>query len=475
MSDKFKIYQSPLSERYASAEMLYLFSAEKRFRSWRVIWIALAEAEKTLGLHVSSAQISQMKRFKDNINYAAALKYEKITKHEVMAHIKAYGDQCPKARPIIHLGATSALVMDNADIIILRDALSLIKRQLVNLVDSLAAFAEKYKAEPTMGFTHFQPALITTVGKRAALWLQDVVMDMENLEKLESSLKCLGAKGAIGTQASFLDLFNNNKKKVILLDKLFSAKLAFKESYPVSGQTYPRKLDFEAASLLSGIAQSAHKFSNDIRLLQGLGEMEEPFGEGQVGSSAMAYKRNPMRSERLASLSRFVMVNNTNTAFTAAQQWFERTLDDSANRRLAISEMFLATDALLNIYINIVRGLKVYPAVIKKNLDENLPYLVTERIMMEKTKKGGDRQLLHERVRCLSMEAFERSKQGKPNDLINKIKRDPVLGKGLSCSLKAEDYTGLAKEQTEAFIKTKVKPVIRKYRGLLGINAKLSV
>lgn len=461
-SPNHNIYQSPLAERYASAEMLYNFSADKKFSTWRTIWIALAESEKELGLNITQNQINELKKFRTRINYNRAEKYEQITQHDVMAHIKAYGDQCPKAKPIIHLGATSALVVDNTDLIVARDGIKILKKKLIDVIDTLSHFAEQYKSQPVMGFTHFQPALITTAGKRATLWLQDLLMDLTNLEFVESNIKCLGTKGAIGTQASFLQLFSNNIAKVRKLDQIFARKLGFNEAYPVTGQTYSRKLDYQIVSVLSGIAQSAHKFSNDLRLLQGLGEISEPFGAKQVGSSAMAYKRNPMKSERLAALARFVIVNTQNTAFTAAQQWLERTLDDSANKRLVIPEVFLTTDALLNIYLNIIKGLKISPAIIRKHIDENLPFLITEQIMMEKAGKGTDRQALHERVRQLSMEAMEQIMQGKPNDLISRIRKDPLLASALPSSMKAMDYIGLAKEQTEHFIRQYVKPILRK-------------
>lgn len=480
-SPNHNIYQSPLAERYASAEMLYNFSANKKFRTWRTIWIALAEAEKELGLAITQAQINELKKFRDRINYNRAEKYEQSLQHDVMAHIRAYGDQCPKAKSIIHLGATSALVVDNTDLIITRDGIKILKQKLIDVIEALARFAEQYKSQPVMGFTHFQPALITTAGKRTTLWLQDLLMDLSNLEFVEGNIKCLGAKGAIGTQASFLRLFNNNTARVRKLDQLFTRKLGFNDAYPVTGQTYSRKLDYQITSVLSGIAQSIHKFSNDLRLLQGLGEMSEPFGTKQVGSSAMAYKRNPMKSERLAALARFVIVNTQNTAFTAAQQWLERTLDDSANKRLVIPEVFLATDALLGLYLTIAKGLKVSPAIIQKHIDENLPFLITEQIMMEKARptespsdrviragsfgqagKGSDRQALHERVRQLSMEAVEQIMQGKPNDLITRMRKDPLLSSALPDSINAIDYIGLAKEQTEHFLKNYVKPILRK-------------
>jgi len=461
-SHNHNIYQSPLAERYANDDMLNNFSADKKFRTWRTIWIALAESEKELGLGITQSQITELKKFRDRINYSRAEKYEQSLQHDVMAHIKAYGDQCPKAKPIIHLGATSALVVDNTDLIIARDGIKILRQKLLNVIDALAQFAERYKNQPVMGFTHFQPALITTAGKRATLWLQDLLMDLTNMEFIESNIKCLGAKGAIGTQASFLKLFNNNIAKVRKLDRIFARKLGFNDAYPVTGQTYSRKLDYQIAGVLSGIAQSVHKFSNDLRLLQGLGEMSEPFGTKQVGSSAMAYKRNPIKSERLAALARFVIVNTQNTAFTAAQQWLERTLDDSANKRLVIPEVFLATDALLNLYLTITKGLKIYPAIIQKHIDENLPFLITEQIMMEKAGKGSDRQSLHERVRQLSMEATEQIMQGKPNDLISRIRKDPLLSSALPDSINASDYIGLSKQQTEYFLRQYVKPILRK-------------
>lgn len=470
-------YQSALAERYASPAMQYNFSVQKKFRTWRSIWIALAESEKALGLPITAVQISQLKRFRDRINYDRAKKYEQTLRHEVVAHIKAYGDQCPKARPIIHLGATSALVMDNTDLITARDGLTLIKKRLLNVISALAKFAQRYKNLATLGSTHYQPALVTTVGRRACLWLNELLSDLKNLEFVESQIQLLGAKGAIGTQASFLALLNN-ASKVKQLDRIFIRKLGFDSTCPISSQTYSRKWDYQMLSALSGIAQSAHKFSNDIRLLQGQGELEEPFGRQQVGSSAMAHKRNPMRSERMAALARFVMVTTQNTAFTAAQQWLERTLDDSANRRLVIPEAFLATEAVLNLYLNVASGLQVYPLVIKKHLVEELPFLATEDILTVGVKQGGNRQVLHERLRVLSMQAAQRIKQGQPNDLFNRLQTDPVIGKIIGAIKKLinpERYSGLARQQTESFLKQHIKPVLKRYQRLLGEKVEIKV
>ena len=480
-ADKFRFthYESPLVNRYASEAMLYNFSLEKRYVTWREIWIALAEAERALGLPISRVQIAQMKRFAYRINYDRARYYEQKFKHEVVAHLHAFGEQCPRAKPIIHLGATSALVMDNADLIIIRNGLKLIKQKLVNVIGVLSNFARRYANQPTLGFTHFQPALITTVGKRVTLWLADLLMDLHNIESAETKIKALGAKGAIGTQASFLTLFNHNARNVQRFDQLFSRKLGFSKSYPVTGQTYPRKVDYEIISILSGIAQSAHKFSNDLRLLQGLGEMEEPFGKEQVGSSAMAYKRNPIGAERMASLARFVITTGTNTALTAAYQWLERTMDDSANRRLVIPETFLATDALLNIYLYITSNLKVYQTVIQRHIETELPFLATEEIIMDGVKRGRlNRQVLHQRIRDLSMMTVAQIKQGRPNDLWERMVNDPVLGKcaeAVRRRMKITDYTGLAAQQTTKFLTQSVRPILKKYRSQLGLKSKLSV
>ncbi|MGE4282897.1 MAG: adenylosuccinate lyase, partial [Clostridia bacterium] len=411
-------YESPLNSRYASKEMQELFSPDMKFKTWRKLWIALAEAEKELGLNITDQQIDELKKFQDNINYETAEKQEAKVRHDVMAHVFAYGEQCPKAKPIIHLGATSCYVGDNTDIIIMTEALKLIKRKLINTIKLLANFAAEYKSLPTLGFTHFQPAQLTTVGKRACLWLQDLLMDLEDVDYQLSKAKLLGSKGTTGTQASFLELFDGNHEKVKRLDQLIAEKMDYPEVFPVSGQTYPRKLDSQVLNVLSAIAQSAYKFSNDIRLLQHLKEIEEPFEKSQIGSSAMAYKRNPMRTERISSLARYVIIDSLNPAITASTQWFERTLDDSANKRISIPEAFLATDAVLNIYMNVVDGLVVYPKVIEQHINRELPFMATENIMMNAVKKGGDRQELHEKIRIYSMEAAKQVKvEGKENDL----------------------------------------------------------
>jgi len=463
-------YRNPLANRYATSEMLYNFSAEHMFRTWRQIWITLAEVEKELGLPISQAQINELKRFKDRINYTVAERFERELKHEVMAHIKAYGAQCPRAKPIIHLGATSALIVDNADLMIYKKALEIIKKKLVQVIKHLSQFALTYQDLPTLGFTHFQPALLTTVGKRACLWLNDLIIDLKNLEYQAQAIRFLGAKGAVGTQASFLALFNHDPKKVRKLDRLLTKRLGFNESYIVTGQTYPRKVDYQMLTVLSGIAQSAHKFSNDLRLLQGLGELEEPFGHQQVGSSAMAYKRNPIHTERMTSLARLIICAAQNAAFTGAQQWLERTLDDSANRRIILPESFLATDALLALYGNLTRNLTVYPEVINQHVQRELPFLVTEDILSEAVKAGGDRQELHERIRFHSMKVAREAKQGRANDLLDRLVRDPLFSKmapQLKTMLNPIKYVGLAPVQVKTFIQREVKPILRKYRDLL--------
>lgn len=477
-SSSYRSYQSPLVSRYANQAMIYNFSTEHKFRTWRQIWIALAESEHELGLPISRAQINQMKRVQNRFNYPKAARYEQVLKHEVMAHIKLYGDYCPKAKPIIHLGATSALVTDNADLIIYRDALRLIKINLVSIINSLTRFANRYKNLPVLGLTHFQPALLTTLGKRATLWLNDLVMDLTNLEYLESSIKLLGAKGAIGTQASFLALFNGNDNKVLKLDKLLAKKLGFKKSYAITGQTYPRKLDYTILNVLSGIAQSASKFSNDLRLLQGCGELTEVFTSQQVGSSAMAHKRNPIRAERITSLARFVITLPQNAALTSACQWLERTLDDSANRRLVMPEAFLATDGLLSIYLYLASNLKVYPEIIKQNIQHELPFLVMETVLMKGVQAGGDRQVLHERIRRHSLKAYQNIKQGLSNNLITLIHKDPAFGKitkQLANLLNPKNHIGLAPRQVTDFIQFEVKPLLRKYRNLVGSKTQLRV
>ncbi|HOP92228.1 MAG TPA: adenylosuccinate lyase [Acetivibrio thermocellus] len=459
-------YESPLNSRYASKEMQELFSPDMKFRTWRRLWIALAEAEKELGLNITDEQIEELKKYKDDINYDVAEMKEKEFRHDVMAHIHAYGEQCPNARPIIHLGATSCYVGDNTDIIIMTEALKLIKKKLLCVISKLSDFSMKYKDLPTLGYTHFQPAQLVTVGKRATLWIQDLLMDLEDLDYILSNMKLLGSKGTTGTQASFLNLFENDHEKVKKLDMLIAKKMGFDKVFPVSGQTYTRKLDSRILNLLSSIAQSAYKFGNDLRLLQSMKEIEEPFEKHQIGSSAMAYKRNPMRSERICALARYVIVNALNPAITASTQWFERTLDDSANKRICIPEAFLAVDAILNIYINVADGMVVYPKVIEKHVLEELPFMATENIMMEAVKKGGDRQELHERIRVHSMEAAKQVKvEGKKNDLIERIAADEMFGLSideLNSVLAPENYVGRAPQQVEEFINEYVKPVLEK-------------
>jgi len=458
------VYESPFNARYASSEMQQLFSPDMKFKTWRRLWIALAEAEKELGLNITDAQIEQLKSMKDNINYEVAEQYEKQFRHDVMAHVHAYGEQCPDAKAIIHLGATSCYVGDNTDIIIMTEALKLIKNKLLVLIKKLSDFALEYKDMPTLGFTHFQPAQLVTVGKRATLWIQELLMDLEDLEHTIDNMKLLGSKGTTGTQASFLNLFDGDHEKVKKLEQLIAEKVGFKKVFAVSGQTYPRKLDSRVLNVLSGIAQSAYKFSNDMRLLQSMKEMEEPFEEKQIGSSAMAYKRNPMRCERISSLARYVIVNALNPAITASTQWFERTLDDSANKRIAIPEAFLAVDAILNIYINVAGGLVVYPKVIQKHVMDELPFMATENIMMEAVKNGGDRQELHERIRKHSMDAGKRVKvEGESNDLIERIAADPLFGMSLDkikSVLEPRNYIGRSAEQVVEFIENEVKPVL---------------
>ncbi|MCR4745377.1 MAG: adenylosuccinate lyase [Lachnospiraceae bacterium] len=472
-------YISPLSERYASSEMQYIFSEDMKFRTWRRLWIALAETEKELGLEISDEQIEELKSHKDDINYDVARAREKVVRHDVMSHVYAYGQQCPKAAGIIHLGATSCYVGDNTDIIVMNEALSLVKKKLVNVIAELAKFADKYKDQPTLAFTHFQPAQPTTVGKRATLWLQDFTMDLEDLEYVQSSLKLLGSKGTTGTQASFLELFNGDHETIDKIDPMIAEKMGFKACYAVSGQTYSRKVDSRVLNLLSGIAQTSHKMSNDIRLLQHLKEVEEPFEKTQIGSSAMAYKRNPMRSERIASLSRYVMTDALNPAITAATQWFERTLDDSANKRLSIPEGFLAIDGILDLDLNVVDGLVVYPKVIEKHLMAELPFMATENIMMDCVKKGGNRQELHEEIRKLSMQAGEHvKKEGLDNDLLELIAADPMFGvtlDELKANLQPSKYVGRADVQVKAFLENVINPILEEYKELLGLKAEINV
>ncbi len=458
------VYESPFNARYASSEMQQIFSPDMKFKTWRKLWIALAEAEKELGLNITDAQIEQLKKMKDDINYEAAEQYEKQFRHDVMSHVHAYGEQCPDARAIIHLGATSCYVGDNTDIIVMTEALKLVKSKMLILIKKLSDFALEYKNMPTLGFTHYQPAQLVTVGKRATLWIQELLMDMEDLEHAIENMKLLGSKGTTGTQASFLNLFDGDHEKVKKLEQLIADQMGFKAVFAVSGQTYPRKLDSRVLNVLSGIAQSAYKFSNDMRLLQSMKEMEEPFEEKQIGSSAMAYKRNPMRCERISSLARYVIVDALNPAITASTQWFERTLDDSANKRISVPEAFLAIDAILNIYINVASGLVVYPKVIHKHVMDELPFMATENIMMEAVKHGGDRQELHEQIRKHSMEAGKRVKvDGEANDLIERIAADPLFGmslEALKAVLEPKNYIGRSSEQVVEFIENEVKPVL---------------
>ena len=472
-------YVSPLSERYASKEMQYIFSPDMKFRTWRRLWIALAETEKELGLNITQEQIDELKAHAEDINYDVAKERERQVRHDVMSHVYAYGVQCPKAKGIIHLGATSCYVGDNTDIIVMTEALKLVKKKLVNVITELSAFADKYKDQPTLAFTHFQPAQPTTVGKRATLWTQEFLLDLEDLEYVLGTMKLLGSKGTTGTQASFLELFDGDQETIDKIDPMIAEKMGFKECYPVSGQTYSRKVDTRVANILAGIAASAHKMSNDIRLLQHLKEVEEPFEKSQIGSSAMAYKRNPMRSERIASLSRYVMVDALNPAITSATQWFERTLDDSANKRLSIPEGFLAIDGILDLCLNVVDGLVVYPKVIEKHMMAELPFMATENIMMDAVKAGGDRQELHERIRELSMEAGKTVKvEGKDNNLLELIAADPAFNlslEDLQRSMDPKKYIGRAKEQTERFVNTVVQPILDAHKELLGVKAEINV
>ena len=472
-------YQTPLAERYASKEMQYIFSPDKKFKTWRKLWIALAETEAELGLPITQEQIDELKAHQDDINYEDAKKREKEVRHDVMSHVYAYGLQCPKAKGIIHLGATSCYVGDNTDIIIMTEGLKLVRKKLVNVINELSKFADKYKAQPTLAFTHFQPAQPTTVGKRATLWLNELVMDLEDLDYVLSTMKLLGCKGTTGTQASFLELFNGDQDKIRQIDKKIAEKMGFEECVPVSGQTYSRKVDTRVLNILAGIAASAHKFSNDIRLLQHLKEVEEPFEKSQIGSSAMAYKRNPMRSERIASLADYVMSDAMNPAFVASTQWFERTLDDSANKRLSVPEGFLAIDGILDLYLNVVDGLVVYPKVIEAHLMRELPFMATENIMMDAVKAGGDRQELHERIRELSMEAGKNVKEkGLDNNLLELIASDDAFNLSLEDLQKTMDpskYVGRSKEQVEAFLKNVIRPILDENKELLGVKAEINV
>ena len=478
-------YTSPLSERYASKEMQYIFSQDMKFSTWRKLWIALAETEMELGLSengkpvITQDMIDEMKEHVNDINYDVAVAREKLVRHDVMSHVYAYGQQCPKAAGIIHLGATSCYVGDNTDIIIMNEALKLVHKKLVSVIAELSNFAEKYKDQPTLAFTHFQPAQPTTVGKRATLWTQEFLMDLEDLEYVQSTLKLLGSKGTTGTQASFLELFDGDQETIDKIDPMIAEKMGFKSCYPVSGQTYSRKVDTRVLNVLAGIAASAHKMSNDIRLLQHLKEVEEPFEKNQIGSSAMAYKRNPMRSERIASLSRYVMVDALNPAITSATQWFERTLDDSANKRLSVPEGFLAIDGILDLCLNVVDGLVVYPKVIYKHFMAEIPFMATENIMMDAVKEGGNRQELHEKIRQLSMQAGKTVKEeGKDNNLLELIAADPAFNLSLEDLQKSMDpkkYIGRAKEQTERFVNEVVQPILDSHKELLGVKAEINV
>ncbi|MGI6715825.1 MAG: adenylosuccinate lyase [Eubacteriales bacterium] len=473
------IYENPLCGRYAGREMQRIFSPDHKFQTWRKLWVALAESQRELGLEITQEQIDELKEHIADIDYAKAAEYEKRLRHDVMAHIRTYGDVCPKAKGIIHLGATSCYVGDNTDIIVMKEALLLVKKLLVNAISSLYDFANKYKDIPTLAYTHFQPAQPTTVGKRATLWIQDLLFDLEAVDFQLSSLKLLGCKGTTGTAASFLALFEGDHEKVKKLEKLIAQKVGFDGCYDVSGQTYSRKVDYNVLSALSGIAQSASKFANDIRLLSHLKEVDEPFEEEQVGSSAMAYKRNPMRSERICSLSRHVLCNVLNPAITASTQWLERTLDDSANRRIAIPEAFLAIDGILTLYINIISGLKVYPNMAKRHLDEEMPFMVTENILMYCVSRGGDRQVLHEEIRRHSVEtAVEIKNYGKNNTLFDKILADKAFNltkEELDQIANPALLTGRAKEQTEEFLANAVLPVLEANKSLLGVKAEINI
>ena len=472
-------YVNPLVERYGSREMLYNFSPKMKFGTWRELWLALAEIQKDLGLCIEQKQIDQIKENLQNIDFKKAAEYEKKFRHDVMAHVHTLGDAAPKAKAIIHLGATSAFVGDNTDLIQMKKGLEILKTKLVNVINGLASFANQYKHLPTLGFTHYQPAQLTTVGKRATLWLQSVLLDLEELEFRLNTLRFRGVKGTTGTAASFKELFDNNYEKVKTLDKRLSHRFGFKESFSVTGQTYDRKIDAQILNLLSNIAQSAHKFSNDIRLLQNLKEIEEPFEKSQIGSSAMAYKQNPMRTERICSLAKFVISLANSPAQVAATQWLERTLDDSANKRLSVPQAFLATDAVLLIWINVLNGLVVYENRIRKRIMEELPFMATEYIIMEEVKKGGDRQEIHEIIRAHSMEAAKQVKQkGLENDLIKRLAEDKRLSMNqdqLSKILDPANFVGFAKEQTEDFLNEKVNPILDQYKDIIGIEAKLTV
>lgn len=479
MSKNYSGYTSPLSERYASKEMQYIFSQEKKFRTWRRLWIALAETERELGLNISEEQIAELKSYAENINYEVAEAQEKLVRHDVMSHVHAYGVQCPKAKGIIHLGATSCYVGDNTDIILMTEGLRLVRERLVNVIAELSGFAERYRELPTLAFTHFQPAQPTTVGKRATLWINELLLDLEDLNYVLNGMKLLGCKGTTGTQASFKELFEGDEEKIRRIDPMIAEKMGFASCVAVSGQTYSRKVDTRVLNVLAGIAQSAHKFSNDIRLLQHLKEVEEPFEKTQIGSSAMAYKRNPMRCERMASLADYVLSDVLNPMIVSSTQWFERTLDDSANKRISVPEAFLAVDGILLLYLNVVDGLVVYPKVIEKHLMAELPFMATENIMMDAVKAGGDRQELHERIRQLSMEAGRHVKEeGRDNDLLELIAADPAFKlnlEDLERTMEPRRYVGRSPEQVTDFLAAEVAPVLREYSALLGEKAEISI
>ena len=472
-------YVSPLSERYASKEMQYIFSPDMKFRTWRRLWIALAETEKELGLNITQEQIDELKAHAEDINYDVAKERERQVRHDVMSHVYAYGVQCPKAKGIIHLGATSCYVGDNTDIIVMTEALKLVKKKLVNVIAELSAFADKYKDQPTLAFTHFQPAQPTTVGKRATLWTQEFLLDLEDLEYVLGTMKLLGSKGTTGTQASFLELFDGDQETIDKIDPMIAEKMGFKECYPVSGQTYSRKVDTRVANILAGIAASAHKMSNDIRLLQHLKEVEEPFEKNQIGSSAMAYKRNPMRSERIASLSDYVMADALNPAIVASTQWFERTLDDSANKRISVPEAFLAIDGILDLYLNVVDGLVVYDKVIYQHFMKEIPFMATENIMMDAVKRGGNRQELHEKIREYSMIAGEQVKKyGNENNLVELIACDSAFGmtrEEIEALLDPKNFVGRAPEQTAEFLAEQIQPILDANKDILGVKAEINV
>ena len=477
--ENYSEYISPLSQRYPSKEMKYLFSPEKKFTTWRKLWIALAEAEKQLGLDITDRQIKELRDNRENVNYREAQAREKVVRHDVMSHVYAYGLQCPNAKGIIHLGATSCYVGDNTDLIIMRDALVLVRNKIINVLKNLADFAIKYADMPTLAYTHFQAAQPTTVGKRATLWAHDLLLDLEDIDNLIDGLKLLGSKGTTGTQASFMELFDGDEEKCRRLDKIIAEKMGFKACYPVSGQTYSRKIDFKVLSVLSGVAQSAHKFSNDMRLLQHLKEIEEPFEKSQIGSSAMAYKRNPMRCERMAALANYVISDLNNAAVTSSTQWFERTLDDSANKRLSISEGFLAVDGILQLYMNVTANMVVYPKVIEKHIMAELPFMATENIMMDAVKAGGDRQELHEKIRVHSMAAGAVVKnEGKENDLLERIAADESFGltlEQLKARMNPAEYVGRAPGQTREFVRDYLNPIFEENKDILGRQAQINV